>query len=105
MSTVDHDIDRYLDELGVPAAPAATRALPGMEWLVGDRIMPGFEPKVIRTCFTIDPRGDIKHMIAYRETLAVKHVDADRRCVTVETAGGETVSLHPSEFEVLEFQQ
>ena len=36
-------------------------------------------------------------------TLAVERVDPDRRGVTVRNCYGRAVSLHPSEFEVLEF--
>lgn len=75
--------------------------------LVGDPphwvIPAGLEPAVVRTLVAIDPRRDTKHAIACRETLAVAWVDDDRRGVTVQNDHGEYVSLHPSEFEVIDF--
>jgi len=70
-------------------------------WLVDDPIVG--EPKLVRTFGLIDPRNDTTHSILPRTTLAVECVDADRRGVTVRNAYGVLVSLHPSEFEVLEF--
>lgn len=70
-------------------------------WRVGDPIVG--EPKLIRTLRDIDPRRDIEHGIPMGFTLAVERVDSDRRGVTVRNFYGHSVSLHPSEFEVLEF--
>lgn len=70
-------------------------------WRVDDPIVG--EPKRIRTLRPIDPRRDIEHGIGMGFTLAVERVDPDRRGVTVRNCYGHAVSLHPSEFEVLEF--
>lgn len=58
-------------------------------------------PVLVRTLKMIDPRGDTAHLIRSREVLKVDWLEADRRGVAMTTECGCSVSLHPSEFEVL----
>ncbi len=61
------------------------------------------EPKKVLALRTIDPRGDTKHMIHVRQVLVVEWFEPDRRGVGVRSDAGCYVSLHPSEFVVLEW--
>lgn len=70
-------------------------------FLVGDPLER--DPKLIRTLAAIDPRSDTAHLIPYRAVLKVESVEVDRRGVKVKSPAGFEVSLHPSEFEVLEW--
>lgn len=60
-------------------------------------------PRLVRTLKAIDPRGDTLHRIGFGELVVVTKVEADRRGVEVCTSAGAYVSLHPSEFVVVQW--
>jgi hypothetical protein len=60
-------------------------------------------PRLVRMLKTIDPRCDTASRLVAGELVIVKQVEADRRGVEVVTPAGAYVSLHPSEFVVVQW--